>query len=307
MRASLLLQLLLPFALSGQTIWAPLGARWTYLTEFGQPPWTGGYGSYTITAAGDTMINGRTCSVLDLPSGLDCGFPGVWTVLTQVYTYSSGDSVFWYNPYSDSFDLLFAFDVHANDQWRIPFAIDLGDVWLFDTLTYTVSALDTVSISGTLARRITYGLTAQGTIFAVSSQGQIVERLGDLAYMFPWRYNGCSDGTFEGPLLCYSDPNFNWPVPEVPCDIWLGSADHRRPELKIFPTVIERGGSITVSMKDLLPSAFEIEILDPLGRLIRAQTANTPVTYMAIDQPGAFVLVARSEKGILGVQRIVVH
>ncbi len=284
-----------------------MGARWTYLTTVGQPPWSGGYGSYTITAVGDTMINGTACSVLDLPSGLDCGFPGVWAPVTQVYTYSSGDSVFWYDPYSDSFDLLFAFNAQANDQWRIPFALDLGDVWLMDTLTYVVSAVDVVPILGVDSRRITYQWTSQGIIFDLGGQGQIVERFGDLAYMFPWRNTACSDGTFEGPLLCYSDPEFNWPEPGVPCEVWLGSEGHHQPDLRIFPTVLERGEVITVLTGELEPAALDIQIMDLTGRIVKTHVANAPVSYLDVDEAGAFLLTVRSGQGVLVVQRILVH
>jgi hypothetical protein len=75
MRALLPFAVVLCSALSAQTSFAPLGATWTYLTTVWQPPWTGGYGQYTVSVTGDTVLIGETCSIIHFPPFTDCGFP----------------------------------------------------------------------------------------------------------------------------------------------------------------------------------------------------------------------------------------
>lgn len=221
MRAPLFLVILLPITLSAQTTWAPVGAQWTYRTSTLQSPWPIPYGQYTVSVIGDTIINDEQCSIIHFPWGTDCGFPYMSITQRDVYTCVHGDSILWYNALSDDFDLIMDFGALPGAQWSVPLYNEQFAPYGHDTMTYTIDMVDTLWHAGIPLRRLHYSLHGTTGVFQTLASTEIIERLGDTWYMFPWRT--CTDGTFEYPLLCYSEVDFSWPNNGVTCDIWLGA------------------------------------------------------------------------------------
>lgn len=181
MRTPLLLLSVLPILLSAQSDFAPVGAQWTYDQEGG---------IYTMTAVGDTVLNGHSCSIIQGSSTTIC-----WQ--SQAYTYQSGDTVFWSDDqYLPQFFELYRWNAQVGESW---------DVWTNGpvTVTYTVLATGTTTVNGQTLRTLDVEATDTQQAWAQSS-GVLIENIGDTLFMFPWLAAFC-DAMVPWPLRCYSD------------------------------------------------------------------------------------------------------
>ena len=304
MRTTLLFSILLSAALCAQTTFAPIGATWTYRTGYGlSSPWPIPYGQYTVWVSGDTVVNETICSIVHFPIGTDCGFPDGMTTQRDIYTCVRSDSVFWYNELSGQFDLIMDYGAAIGDEWRIPLRYDNWGEWLHDTATYHVWSIDTLWYAGEPLRRLHYSTELTTGVFQGGST-ESVERLGDTRYMIPWRT--CSDGIFEDPLLCYSEPGFSWPDPSVNCAIWLGMVDHGdSSSINISPSVLQHGQVATFDIGTDHRSG-QLEVFDPIGRRIVDRTFQGS-TDLIFQTAGLHIVRFSNGGSNPQVRRVMVH
>jgi|GEM_PF-3583237 len=283
------------------TVFAPIGARWVYEASWvSPPPFNDPHWMYPVYVTGDTVIAGRTCSIVHFPAGTDCMFPGMEL---DVYTHVSGDSVFRYDPNTGVSDLIMAFNAQPGDGWSVP--VNTWDGQPFDTMNYLVASTDTLLVQGHALRRLNWTAHSQLGNVGVFTEGRSAERFGDMNYMFSWVI--CSDGTGMGPLLCYSDPEIQWPAPGVNCGTWLALPEVEHPHMHVSPTLVERGAPITVSTDAPPADRARVEVLDLLGRTVDRVPVMASATTVTVDNSGVFVIVLRTPDRPLARQRIVVR
>lgn len=110
--------------------WAPEGAVWHYTY------YSGGWGIYvsymTMTVIGDTLIDGRNCSILNLVGPGD----SIPYYNALYYTYQSNDTVFLYD--GTQFRMLYNFNVVPGDSFETYTPHDIGLCWGEDPTTQVV-------------------------------------------------------------------------------------------------------------------------------------------------------------------------
>lgn len=179
---------------------APQGATWHYSEYFvTATPYSEYFMKFEVT--GDTVIAGQNCSIIHKNGKLFC-----YSRPDDEYVYSSNDTVFVFDPHFLDFRVLYDFNANAGDSWEmIVFGGDSAtDI---DTNIVLVDSTDFIQVSGQNLKRlhVTYYFDNEGTDFSYSST--IVERFGDLKYMFNYHtdFLEVCDYNLSGGLRCYED------------------------------------------------------------------------------------------------------
>ncbi|MBL0045773.1 MAG: hypothetical protein IPP33_15655 [Flavobacteriales bacterium] len=139
----------------------------------------------------------------------------------RIYTYTSNDSVYWYDQAGEVFRLLIPFNAQAGDDWMVP----VTNPWQSGsmlTLSSTKDSVTQVVIDGSTLRQLFVSISTLDPLFGLTvwENGPIVERLGDLLYLMPWLMATCSDGFAATGLVCYEDPEISWLNPQfAQCDL----------------------------------------------------------------------------------------
>jgi hypothetical protein len=186
-----------------------------------------------ISSSGDTTIQGISCNKLIVNTPLFCG-----DQQSVKYTYYSNDTVFFYEPTYDSFQVLYCMNANQGDSWdiRVP---DLGDE---DTISISINAIDLVTINGIELKRFNVTYTTHfDNISDFSYNSYIIERIGDIKYMFnlfpEWSYT-CSEAIISG-LRCYNEQNsgiYSTGISET-CDFqsFVGISEVNQYQASIYP------------------------------------------------------------------------
>ena len=278
---------------ASNTVFAPIGATWTYTQHFAFAPDSG---LFIIESVGDTLIQGVNCSILEHTQGASGCMP------FHRYVAAVGDSVSFWSSNASSFQTLYVFSAPIGTSWSM--RADFNDSWPnTDTLTLTVLNTGYLIVDGMNLRTIEVDVeVTQNNATASFGTITIVERLGCLTYLFPW-LSGVCDMETNNPLRCYSDPDITWLNPQFPqCELSVGIAEQRTPPLlTAWPTVAALGGPIHLTSDRGL-----LELFDATGRKVLERTTSGSTT-LEPDRPGTYLLRFTSRIGEVAHQRIVVH
>jgi Secretion system C-terminal sorting domain len=181
--------------------WAPEGATWHYGEGYA---FSGDIGYMEFVAEGDTVIQGITCQKIRKYGKVAClGRP--W----MEYTYEENDVIYYYNPLHDEFQILYDFTAEPDDTWVV-YTYD-SSLENQDTITVLVDSVNTININGVESKRMFVHYlgfsTTPGQEYEFSIPTIIIERLGDIYYMFnfwPASYQVC-DANYSTGLRCYQD------------------------------------------------------------------------------------------------------
>ncbi|MBL0127212.1 MAG: T9SS type A sorting domain-containing protein [Flavobacteriales bacterium] len=290
MRSFLLLLFLVPLAISAQTTFAPIGAKWTYKQGQAFSPDTN---LAVIEVIGDTLVGGRSCSKLTLNTGwFTCH--EFLPILTM-----SGDSLLYWNDGTGEFHLLFNWAADIGTGWSTPITQSAS---LVDTLDWTVTDTAHIVNSGNWLRSYEVQvISRQWTLFSPNT-GTIIERLGGLGAPFTWIYGACDAETFI-ELRCYEDPEITWLNPQITqCDLSTGIPQPTIPsELDVWPTLVEPGNSIHISFRDA-----QVVVLDASGRVILERPVRGSAEF-TLDTRGIYLVRSTTADGQVAQQRIVVR
>ena len=309
MRALLFTLLLTSNLVSGQTIFAPLGAGWTYITSptamvMGNPQWP-----YSMWVTGDTVLLGYTASVIHFQGYSDFHPFNIGSGETaDVAVATSGDSILLYTEYDSSFHPLMIFNALPGDTWSIPLTLDLG--WeghpIHDTITYTAVSCDTLWYESIPLRRMRYTCSTLNQLFDESFFDDFfVERIGDLEYLFPWPPAGMSDYIGFDYLECYSDPEFAWPTTQVSCGLQISTPEQEGTSGAPFPTVIVQDRSVLLTAPD--EGLHHVLVTDLLGRTVHSSVLRAGQTRIDLNATGSFVILLVNEQGQRHAARFVCY
>lgn len=194
MKFTLVISLLISINVYSQT-WAPLGATWHYSEGFFDIPYPIMEDFVKYSVEKDTAINDIQCKKIIKNQDFACtGRPFI------EYTYSQGDTIFFYEPDLDTFQILYNFSCTQGEYWDI-----IIQTYEIDTLKVTVDSTDFVQINNFNLKRLYVTYNALNCGYSYNSE--IIESIGDIKQMFnftPCWYLAC-DGAFSKGLRCFSD------------------------------------------------------------------------------------------------------
>src|SRR5688572_23819787 len=178
-----------------QITFCPPGATWNYFFSGPHPYWQI-HTNRSITYVRDSLLEGNTVKALRHHHFFKRGSPMGETGFTLIK--QSGDTVFMRNKWT-------------NHQWQVlyNFAAQPGQSWT-NTFNGTLHYTTTVNSNGTTVigsetlkeLKVTYSMSG---VSITSSSGIIVERFGNLAYLFDYFAGFVVHNEMLGEFLCYSD------------------------------------------------------------------------------------------------------
>ncbi len=182
--------------------WAPVGAEWYYEMSWA---WGNDIGYRILYCDSVVNIKGKNCQKINI---------GYCTCNTHfcpvLYSYESNDTVYFYNPDFDTFEVLYNFNAQAGDQWLIRTKDWEG---IIDTVTIRVDSVGSIQINGTLLKKLfvtyyyRYKWPDQNWINSYSKSSKIIEQIGDLFYPIniDEKVLAICDLDFLYSLRCYED------------------------------------------------------------------------------------------------------
>lgn len=306
MRKILLLLMLLQGHLHAQTVWAPPGTTWMYSMW---SHWTSSAYAVQMSVTGDSLVHGVPCQRITVePTACTYfDFPGFSPYL---FTYASGDSVFWYDAAGEAFRLFVPFDAVAGSSWRVPVPI-ATDPLAYDTALFTVDAAEVIEVDGHALRRLhvsqTFTSEAPTNVILPEGTGVFTERMGHDYFLLPWIL-GCLDADVPTGLVCYSDPDLSWPDPQVDCSVWQGvKAPSAEARFIVAPDPVERGTPFTIRIDRSLEVGARIDVIDAMGRVRRTDPWAALHGRMTLADPGTYLLLLRNNGKPVDVRRVVVY
>ena len=263
----------LPFVLQAQTSFAPLGATWTY-SFADHVPLSYTYRPFELSVNAEELFQGRMCGILDLMNVPPYGtWHGFW--MDSLFLYEENDSVYFWSPYSQKFQLLYDFTAEVGDSWVIG-GLSVPDHSIYeDFLTVTVDSIRTLISDGDTVR-VWYH--EESMYFDWGNA--IIEGVGSNGFMLP------SFGLYEsrlGTMRCYNDMESNYQFVHYPCDtvilnpIGVGTGNTLE-EIRIVlsPNPVEHILQITSSeqIQDGVLRIFDFQ-----GHLLREEKITVPGSY----------------------------
>ena len=187
-------------AVSAQN-WAPVGAKWHYDERFA---FSGHIDFIRYTSEKDTIFHGQNCRKISKRHDVYCYERPEYELM-----FDRNDSVFFYDPQLDIFQLLYRFNAVQNDHWSLKI-YESSD--RNDTLNIHVDSTGTLLANGQSLKLlyVTYSVQYENTFDEYKSQ--IVEKFGDLSFMFNfWPFqNVVCDMNLSNGIRCYEDPVFGY-------------------------------------------------------------------------------------------------
>ena len=174
----------------GQNEWAPIGAKWYYTLKFAS---TNAEDFNIMESMKDTVINTITCKKI-LRLNITCDDR------PQIeFMYEDSNRVYFYDEYSNKFNLLYDFNKTPGETWYIQVNDNSNNP---DSLLVHVDSISTIIING-IPLKVLY-TTIGSTTNWVGYSGKITEKLGHDRNMFPFINSAC-DLNFNNGLRCYED------------------------------------------------------------------------------------------------------
>lgn len=260
--------------------WAPVGARWYYNQPTWDPP---GVTFRLFESIGDSIIDGRLCSVVAGRCNCTYEMPEV------NFLYEEDNRVFIYSSVTETFNLLYDFNLGPGESWTIHF--DNGDStqYTVDSVSYFVQGEDSLKV---------LHLDPFTSDFELGYT--VTEKIGGSSCMYPML--GFCDPLTLG-LRCYEDEELGLiqfdefyacdytPVEEIALE-----------DIDVFP--VPTMDAITIS------SSFQIRrlvIYDIQGVIQYEQGLNADFAEisMAAMRPGCYYLQLVGEEGIVYNKMIV--
>lgn len=274
--------LLISFQSEAQTKWAEKGAEWFYSYNYGS---TTGY--VHIYPAGDTLIDGILCKVLIKEKVVKDYFSSNidTLIIGKEYTYLDEDKVFVYR--QGSFFVLYDFGTSVGSKWEV--AGNINFPMCNPTDSVRVKGVSDSLVNGFSLRFIDIKTPEFGDAWGF--EGNLLERVGSLWYMFPEPY--CVTDVGEGgQLRCFRDDEFGLiNFSGIPCDFVVGLEEKRNGVLySVFPN--PSNGTISVSGYQ-----GSWSLVNAMGEILRLGVVSSPV-LSELDLnlvPGFYLLNLGSE------------
>jgi hypothetical protein len=231
---------------------------------------------YSLKSTGDTIINGKSCNVINHLRG----FPACYGYQTPVYMYQSNDTVYFYNKQSKSFSTLYVYGAKAGDSWTVRYP--RGDIQVL------VDSISNIEVLGEESRvqYVTYKiLSMDGNVltgYQLSYNSKIIQNIGDINYLFMsniFSLPVCDEMVDYTGLRCYVHPDYGtYKTGTVACDFVSEVAN---PDFKSMKVYLSSTGNLIID-SELQGRFYTFELFDVRGsRLLSVpiSTAKSAVTF----------------------------
>jgi len=214
---------------------------------------------YTLKSTGDTIINGKSCNIINHLRG----FPACYGYQTPVYMSQSNDTVYFYNTQSKSFSALYVYGANTGDSWTVKYP--RGDVQVLVDSVSSVEALgETCKV-----QYVTYKATSMDgnilTDYQPIYNSKIIQNIGDINYLFMsniFAIPVCDEMVDYTGLRCYVHPDYGtYKTGTVACDF---VSEVTNPEFKSIKVYLASSGNLMLESE--LPDGFyTFELFDVHG------------------------------------------
>lgn len=225
--------------------WAPPGTRWYYSQRSFSP----NVGVHVMEVIGDTIINGRDCRVLENAESCSVRAP---------FVYLEDRRIYYYNEYTESFHVLYDFNLKAGDTLKV--FIKEEATWP-DTFYARIDSVGSVLINNdTIQVQYISNLFELNEGLKIGQE--IYENIGSNFFFVPV-YGFCDIPA--SPLRCYEDPNrglYQF-ITEFTCDHVPIEEKEKASLIKLNPNPTY--GEVNISSSEQVIS--EIEVFDLNGRV----------------------------------------
>ncbi|NVO03509.1 MAG: T9SS type A sorting domain-containing protein [Bacteroidetes bacterium] len=254
--------LFIPFLGYSQT-WAPIGAKWQY-----NKPASTSLSCVTFESIQDTIIQSNICHILEIKLNNS-------TLIGKEYIKQSGDSIFYFNYYSNSFHLLYNLSANVGDTINVhtskfkPTEAFFSFNDSIDNFKYQILSIDSVQISGKWIKRqkVCTLLPNDWGFNCGLSDNYILDNIGSNDYFFGM-FPMVIPEFIPSLLRCYTDTVIAYINPSwsIPCDFVGISVNLDKLErISIFPNP-SNGNNININL--LIKATADYEILNVLGSVV---------------------------------------
>ncbi len=280
------------FPLFAQQEFAPIGAVWHYT---GREPFGPQVTFLRVESVGDTVILDRACRKLEGWFFFD------WQG-GQLFIHQKGDTVWFFNPIIEDFELLYNFNAQPGYSWSHSKAY--GETSEFFSEHYRVDSTSSVVINGQTLRRLHISYRTESGSYA--PQDDIVETLGSLHFlMYAFRFFAppTFDATYPDGLRCYYDPEFGLYESGIAssCEAVPVRESPAVPEdIRAYPNPT----ADVLTIENLRAGPLDFTVSDVHGRtVLRGQSAPGHTELAAGHWPGGVYVIRFEERG-KGVGRL---
>jgi hypothetical protein len=264
-----------------------IGARWVYdQDEFFPTPETR---YLVLTNIGDTLLQGRTCSVLEETS--------VRVLLNgSVEKYTGTKHMLWteglrtevFDPFAQTFFPLYDLDKKAGDS------LDSYCIFAGQTMRLAVDSV-TVTNEGSQPLKTLWAHSVEpGNCYLY---GPIVERLGWKPYFFP--RPGFVDPPPGGALRCFTDDSLLFPADTDCPDFLVGENEPPFSKAPVLWPNPVRNGVVHWDAEGV----FEVRVFDAQGRLAKS-VENPGRSFHIADCPQGLLLIELRTKNQVIVKKV---
>lgn len=285
---------------SYEEAFAPTGAEWYYDERFA---FSGDINFIKFTSEKDTLINGENCQKISKQGKLICNDrPDV------EFLYTSNDTVYFFDPIFNEFQVLYVFSARPGDSWIIKIKDEGGEI---DSLTITIDSISTRELNERDGKALHVSYYKNDEYRTMEYSSTIVEHIGDTKYMFnwyPWSTVAC-DGNYTLGLRCYRDSVtglYSTGIADS-CDYkykWTGIDESEISSSSIlFPNPANDYINITIEEK----SAYTAELYDLNGKLLMVSESfksNIKLDLTDIES-GIYILIIKENQMIIMFNRVV--
>lgn len=266
--------------------WAPVGVQWYFSQSFFAQP---GVTYVLIEATKDTTIQGKDCRKITGNFN-----PCTWS---EMYSYKSNDSVYFYHPNLNKFCLLYDFSPTVGDTWNIENIGNGND----DTSKVYVDSIDQISISGNLLNVIyTHQTNTQESSFYFG--GTIIENIGSI-YSFSPSFSFCDP--VPGNLRCYIDSNIYHHIGPHDCDYsTVNSPKYIATKIGIYPNPSSH--FIRITLAETVSGNIEIINLAGQKVLYRTFEASSLKINTRKLAEGVYVLNIIDNNSIIHSEKLII-
>ena len=304
MRVKFLLLCLLGVCSVQAQNFAPVGASW-YYGEGSFGPFENVEDYIQFSMEKDTIVNGKACRKIVKRHQLVCNFRPEYEFITDV-----NDTVLFWDPDYQEFEILYVLDTSSGYQWITEFKNELGNK---DSLTVHVDSVTTQLINGTVSQVLYVTYSRKISSGQITYPSRIVERIGDMQYMFNWSpwVDGVCDGNYSLGLRCYEDSVlglFETGIADS-CDHvepWIPGIENQ--EISEYLTVQPNPFSNSIELIAFNHNPqLTFDIFDLAGKqLLHGSLSEERIEVnLSQLQAGIYLLVLRSEEELLGQMRMV--
>lgn len=284
---------------------APINATWYYTEHFN---YSDDVDYIMLKSEKDTVINDTLCRKITKRHQLFDNFRPKDEYIADV-----NNKVYFYDTIFNQFQILYDFNTQEGDYWDI--TIKLNPTNQIDTIRVKVDSIRNITINDSVLemRYVTYYRLSHEGDPEKHLKSQIIEKIGDINYMFYWYYLTTDyidfyAGNHSRGLRCYEDDDFGLYHHDQQYDcgyVYVGIDELYEGNLyDIYPN--PTNGLLIVTSRDNNNHEFCFELLNISGKkLMRRKCDKTSVVDLNQYPQGLYFIKLHHKNGTVNTFKII--